>query len=197
MALALINISALFNEIHLLSAQLKKPSASHQQNQKLLLATKSLLQTLHEGGPQTVPSIALARNSSRQNIQIIANRLQALGCIEFIPNPNHKKSDLLRLTPKGESLLASSMQHETDLLNSLASQLPEHDLHASLELLRELRYLLDPAHRPASSAASSSQGSAGGQSRRAAKNSREMRPDRQRPTPQITPEDESLPVNLL
>src|SRR5229473_6925350 len=54
-------------------------------------------------GPLTVPQIALMRPTSRQRMQRLADELAADGLVEFIDNPKHQRSKLLRLTPKGDA----------------------------------------------------------------------------------------------
>lgn len=60
-----------------------------------------ILRTLVKEGSQTVPEIARSRPMSRQHCQTIANALEAQGLVEFVENPKHKKSRLLRVTKKG------------------------------------------------------------------------------------------------
>src|SRR5216684_287591 len=54
-------------------------------------------------GPLTVPQIALMRPTSRQRMQRLADELAAEGLVEFIDNPKHRRSKLVRLTPKGDA----------------------------------------------------------------------------------------------
>src|SRR6266478_2952283 len=54
-------------------------------------------------GPLTVPQIARMRPTSRQRMQRLADELAAEGLVEFIENPKHRRSKLVRLTPKGET----------------------------------------------------------------------------------------------
>lgn len=60
-----------------------------------------VLRLLVKGGPQTVPEMARSRPVSRQHCQTICNGLEAQGLVEFIDNPKHKKSKLVRATRKG------------------------------------------------------------------------------------------------
>lgn len=60
-----------------------------------------VLRSLVKEGPQTVPEMARSRPISRQHCQTIANTLEAQGLVEFVDNPKHKKSKLLRVTKKG------------------------------------------------------------------------------------------------
>jgi DNA-binding MarR family transcriptional regulator len=54
-------------------------------------------------GPLTVPQIAQMRPTSRQRMQRLANELAADGLVEFIDNPKHRRSKLVRLTRKGDA----------------------------------------------------------------------------------------------
>src|SRR5215813_14004018 len=54
-------------------------------------------------GPLTVPRIAQMRPTSRQRMQRLADELAAEGVVEFIDNPKHRRSKLVRLTPKGDA----------------------------------------------------------------------------------------------
>src|SRR5262245_49751000 len=54
-------------------------------------------------GPLTVPQIAQMRPTSRQRMQRLADELAAEGLVEFIDNPRHRRSKLVRLTPKGNA----------------------------------------------------------------------------------------------
>src|SRR3954469_21740470 len=138
---------ALIEEIHWLSAELKNRTALRSEEQRVLLASKGLLHTLAEQGARTVPAIAEARNTSRQNIQIIANRLAQVGCVEFVPNPNHKKSELLQLTQIGAALLKSSTKQENAVLGGIAAQLGSVQLEDALQGLKALRTVLAEAEK--------------------------------------------------
>src|SRR5919197_428553 len=54
-------------------------------------------------GPLTVPQIAQMRPTSRQRMQRLADELAAEGLVEFVDNPKHRRSQLLRLTAKGSA----------------------------------------------------------------------------------------------
>src|SRR5204863_1069950 len=54
-------------------------------------------------GPLTVPQIAQMRPTSRQRMQRLADELAAEGLVEFIANPKHRRSKLVRLTRKGDT----------------------------------------------------------------------------------------------
>src|SRR5262245_50736144 len=54
-------------------------------------------------GPLTVPHIAQMRPTSRQRMQRLADELEAEGLVEFVENPKHRRSKLVRLTRKGDA----------------------------------------------------------------------------------------------
>lgn len=62
---------------------------------------------LVKDGPQTVPEMARSRPVSRQHCQTIINALEAQGLVEFVDNPKHKTSKLVRATKKGRARFES------------------------------------------------------------------------------------------
>ena len=65
------------------------------------------LRMLVKDGPQTVPEMARSRPVSRQHCQTIINALEAQGLVEFVDNPKHKTSKLVRATKKGRARFES------------------------------------------------------------------------------------------
>lgn len=66
-----------------------------------------VLRSLVKEGPQTVPEMARTRPVSRQHCQTICNALEAQGLVEFVENPKHKRSKLVRPTKKGRDRFQS------------------------------------------------------------------------------------------
>ncbi len=67
--------------------------------------------------PQTAPQIGRALSSSRQVIGRAANRLEELGLIRKLPNPDHKTAPLLEPTREGrkyEKQLGSAFDRIVD-----------------------------------------------------------------------------------
>jgi len=100
---------------------------------------RSLLRTLKMDGPATVPQLARARPVSRQFIQKLANQMATDGLVEFINNPEHKRSKLVRLTAKGEHLLVEMMERDIKVGVWLVQDLNESDLHTATRVVRTLR----------------------------------------------------------
>ena len=105
-------------------------------------AETRLLQCLAEHGNRTVPELARLRGTSRQNIQIIANRLAREGCVEFNGNPAHKRSALVRLTDPGRERLKRAEEHESALAAKLRSALPAAELMKASDLLQRIHEVL-------------------------------------------------------
>jgi len=89
-------------------------------------------------GPLTVPQIAQMRPTSRQRMQRLADELAAEGLVEFMDNPKHRRSRLLRLTPKGD---ARYRELETQLLSiasTMGVTLSEAEIRKTIEIVRHL-----------------------------------------------------------
>jgi DNA-binding MarR family transcriptional regulator len=105
-------------------------------------AEHAVLDLLDRFGDMTVPHIARERCTSRQNIQILVDRLDRAGRVEVITNPAHKRSGLVRLTEPGKKWLADSERERKDLLLEIESHLSEPELNAAVFLLRKVHGLL-------------------------------------------------------
>lgn len=97
------------------------------------------LRSLALEGPQTVPQIARARPVSRQRMQRLANDLAADGLVEFIDNPAHRKSKLVRLTPKGEAAFEEISGRIAQWTGRLARDMDAVELRAAARVLRQIR----------------------------------------------------------
>ena len=82
------------NAQRILSRELSGPSLSR-------LEGLVLVSIVGAGQPQTVPQIGRALSSSRQVINRAANRLEELGLVRKLQNPDHKTAPLLEPTAAG------------------------------------------------------------------------------------------------
>ena len=96
------------------------------------------LRSLALMGPLTVPQIAQMRPTSRQRMQRLADDLAAEGLVEFVDNPGHRRSKLVRLTRKGESRYRESSARFLAIASSMGAQLAEAEIRKSTEILRRL-----------------------------------------------------------
>jgi DNA-binding MarR family transcriptional regulator len=132
-------LGSLLTEVSALANRLKGPASDETRYGGLATSTRMIARSLRDDGPQTVPRIARARQTSRQNIQIAVNRLKKDGYVELITNPEHKRSLLVRLTEQGRRVLAGADEDDARFAGSLAGQITESELASAAALLRQLR----------------------------------------------------------
>ena len=89
-------------------------------------------------GPLTVPQIAQMRPTSRQRMQRLADELAAEGLVEFINNPKHRRSKLVRLTPKGDTRYRELNARFLSIASTMGVGLSEVDIRKTIEIVRHL-----------------------------------------------------------
>lgn len=117
-------------------AALTKPSG-------LSVARWQVLRVL-KTGDYSVATIARLLGQARQGIQKTADSLCEKGLTVYLPNPNHSRSPLLRLTSEGKAALSEVEQQHTDCANHLTIHYKPVELQATLDVLRQLRQSLTP-----------------------------------------------------
>ena len=98
----------------------------------------SVLRLLKVNGPQTVPQLARYRYVPRQSVQKLANEMLKDGVIELVNNPAHKRSKLLRLTPKGEVVFQEMSDRIAILAETLAEQQDAAQLQRAADVMKHL-----------------------------------------------------------
>src|SRR4051812_10304188 len=136
-------LKALFLEVSLLATRLRFAKGFWDGETSLAASDFSVLRVLAESGPLTVPQIARLRGTSRQNIQILVNRLEVDGCVSLGENPAHKRSDLVQLTADGQRLFEVGRSKEAGFMTTLAGNISEADIVAANYLLRQFRSRLE------------------------------------------------------
>jgi len=89
-------------------------------------------------GPLTVPQIAEMRPTSRQRMQRLANELAADGLVEFVDNPRHRRSKLVRLTRRGDARYRELNARLVSIASTMGVDLDETDIRRTIELVRHL-----------------------------------------------------------
>jgi DNA-binding MarR family transcriptional regulator len=89
-------------------------------------------------GPLTVPQIAHMRPTSRQRMQRLADELAAEGLVEFIDNPRHRRSKLVRLTRKGETRYREMSARFLAIASTMGAELGEAEIRKTTGILRQL-----------------------------------------------------------
>lgn len=89
-------------------------------------------------GPLTVPQIAQMRPTSRQRMQRLADELAAEDLVEFIDNPKHQRSKLVRLTPQGDARYRDLNAQLLSIALTLGVDLNEADVRKTTETVQHL-----------------------------------------------------------
>jgi DNA-binding MarR family transcriptional regulator len=89
-------------------------------------------------GPLTVPQIAQMRPTSRQRMQRLADELAAEGLVEFIDNPTHRRSKLVRLTRKGDARFREMSARFLAIASTMGAGLSETDIRKAAAIVRRL-----------------------------------------------------------
>ena len=88
--------------------------------------------------PLTVPQIARRMGLTRQSVHATVRRLAADGLVELLPNADHRRSRLVRLTDLGERRYAAIDRRQIGWVNRLAHGLGRSDLETAARVLEEL-----------------------------------------------------------
>jgi DNA-binding MarR family transcriptional regulator len=96
------------------------------------------MRSLALSGPLTVPQIAQMRPTSRQRMQRLANELEAEGLVEFIDNPRHRRSKLVRLTRKGEARQRRFEARFLAIASTMGAGVDERDVRRTTDVVRRL-----------------------------------------------------------
>lgn len=133
---------ALIREIRIAFGRLRDSSDILHEDASVTTAMRAVLELLEEGGPQTVPHMARARNVSRQHIQQLVDALVAAGLVEPVANPAHRRSVLLALSQKGRAAFAAMRRREALALKTMLAMLDGVDLAATRAGLADLNAAL-------------------------------------------------------
>src|SRR5712692_4822338 len=90
------------------------------------------------GRPLTVPQIARRMGLTRQTVHVTVNHLTAAGLVEFEPNVDHQRSQLVRVTELGKATYQALDRRQVEWVNRLAEGLDETDLETTARVLGEL-----------------------------------------------------------
>jgi len=99
---------------------------------------RAVLESVVQGGPQTVPQMARVRPVSRQHIQGLVNELLAGGYVEYADNPAHKRSKLVAPTVRGQEIFKSLRARENAAFRLINLDCKADDMAAADRVLRQL-----------------------------------------------------------
>ncbi|MFF3417613.1 MarR family winged helix-turn-helix transcriptional regulator [Streptomyces sp. NPDC002698] len=102
--------------------------------------TQARWQVLSAVSDEPLPVARAARRLgiTRQGVQRIANDLARDGLADFRPNPDHRSSPLLGLTPRGRRVLAGITDRAAAAHRVLSADIAPADIVAARDLLRRV-----------------------------------------------------------
>lgn len=86
----------------------------------------------------TVPGVARALGQSRQAVQRITDVMVADGLLEYVPNPKHKRSSLVILSPKGRNVYTILRGVQDPWAIDATEDIPTEELEIGLRLIHRL-----------------------------------------------------------
>jgi DNA-binding MarR family transcriptional regulator len=93
--------------------------------------------------PLTVPQIARRMGLTRQSVHATVQRLLRDGLLELVPNADHRRSPLVRLTEPGRASYAAADRRQVLWANRLAAGIGRADLETTARVLDELSQRLE------------------------------------------------------
>lgn len=90
-----------------------------------------------------------ARNMGvhRQGVQRIINELASEEIVELRPNPQHKRANLVALTPKGQDLYEAAIALQIPWVNELSKDIPPEEILIAQQVITQLKArLLDASN---------------------------------------------------
>jgi DNA-binding MarR family transcriptional regulator len=108
----------------------------------LTASLRAILEFVAENGLSPVPRMAKAKSMKRQSVQSLVDRLQKLGLVETVPNPEHMRSVLIALTDKGQATFQAILIEEKDLLAQIAGDWPEGGVQQACATLTDFQHRL-------------------------------------------------------
>jgi DNA-binding MarR family transcriptional regulator len=94
--------------------------------------------------PLTVPQIARRMGLTRQSVHATVGRLVAAGHLELVPNADHRRSQLVAMTPAGQEAYQRLDRRQAVWVSELAAGLERHELESTVRVLETICRRLDP-----------------------------------------------------
>lgn len=114
---------------------------------RMSVGVRAVMEQLNREGERTVPQIAGSQEISRQFVQRMANEAYDAGFVEFVDNPAHRRSRLLRLTAAGRAAIREVVVREHQLMGRVGGDLTARELDATLRVLHHMKAALDDVGR--------------------------------------------------
>ncbi len=101
-------------------------------------ADRAVMEFLYPEEQLSVPAIAGKYRVSRQHVQVTVNQLISKGLLRALPNPQHKRSPLMRLSELGRETFAEIRRNESAIIEKMFVDLRSEDVDVTRQLLRSL-----------------------------------------------------------
>ncbi|MGF0177106.1 MarR family winged helix-turn-helix transcriptional regulator [Streptomyces sp. Marseille-Q5077] len=132
------------DEVALLVADVFEAAGALRKSGEVIAASQGQTQarwqllSVASGTPLTVAQAARRLGVARQGVQRLANDLASESLVDFRPNPDHRSSPLLELTPTGRRVLDEITVRAAEVHRRLAADIPADEITAARELLRRV-----------------------------------------------------------
>ncbi len=104
----------------------------------LTAADRAVMEFLYPAEQLSVPAIAGKYRVSRQHVQVTVNQLISKGLLRALPNPQHKRSPLMRLSELGRETFAGIRRNESSIIEKMFADLRSEDVDVTRQLLQSL-----------------------------------------------------------
>lgn len=98
-------------------------------------------------GDKSVPQLARRLGYARQSVQRVVDLLVSESVAEYVTNPDHKRSALVRLTSEGHRQLRKLSAAADQMHREIARELGRDDLATTLRVLRALLDAMGKGHK--------------------------------------------------
>lgn len=95
------------------------------------------------GSGATVAQMARKMGAARQSVQPVADALAEAGLVRFEPNPNHRRSPMVRVTEEGARLRERLERKHRGWEQSVEGLVEPEDLETALVVLQAIRSTLE------------------------------------------------------
>lgn len=140
-------LAARLAEVYLVVGPLyRKVSRAVEREQPVMgmsVGVRAVLEQVQREGELTVPTIAATQELSRQFVQRMVHEARDAGYVELADNPRHRRSPLIRLTPRGHRAIRAVTEREHRLMAQVAGDLTDADIDTTLHVLRSMLAGLD------------------------------------------------------
>lgn len=136
-------LTRLIREVRTCFNQLRSLAESLSADLDVNPSMRAIMESLDGDVLRTVPDLAVERGTSRQHVQKVINGLLDQGMVRAEENPEHKRSVLYLLTPKGEQVFTEIRKRETAPMRALSKTLSQSDAEKTCEVLSRMNQELD------------------------------------------------------